>query len=166
MAETSEPSADQLVATLSSSDATARENARNQLVALGAPAVPRLLTALGDPKSHVRWEAGKALTHIADPSAAAALAARLADEDQDVRWVVGEALVALRRHAVKPVLEQLCGSTDTECLYNGAHHVLHDLAKLEALQPLLTPVLTAFDKPRPEVSVPVAAETALRDHFR
>ena len=54
---------------------------------------------------------------------------------------------------------------DSEAIYKGGHHVLHDLAKVKKLAPLLKPVLEAFDQAEPEVSVPVAAQEALRTSF-
>ena len=64
-----------------------------KLGAIGKPAVPGLIECLYDPREHVRWEAAKTLSAIADPLTASALVTALEDEHEDVRWVSGEALV-------------------------------------------------------------------------
>ena len=161
MTDASDRNIDELVAALADKDAVKRMRGREALVQLGSPAVPCLLTALGDSQQHVRWEAAKALTAIADPSAADRLVAGLEDEDSDVRWVVAEALIALGPEAVKPLLTTLTKSDPAGGMYQGAHHVVHDLAKRDDLATLLEPVLKAFDEPEPKVAVPVAAEEAL-----
>ena len=163
MSDSSKPNVDQLLAALAGKDVVERQKARNSLVEIGAAAVPGLITALDANQQHVRWEAAKTLTEIADPTAADALVQALGDEDTDVRWVAGEAMIALKRDAVKPLLNSLTKSQDSEGLYKSAHHVLRDLSKLRDLGPLLVPVLKALDQPEPEVDVPVAAQTALEN---
>ena len=78
-----------------------------------------------------------------------------------MRWVASEAMIALQRDAVKPLLNSLTKSQDSEGLYKSAHHVFRDLSKRSDLGPLLAPVLKAFDQSEPEVAVPVAAYSAL-----
>jgi HEAT repeat protein len=161
MAEQSEKNIDQLVADFRSEDPVKRQEARAALAEVGSAAVAPLSKALGAPQPVVRWEAAKALEQIADPTAAANLAAALADEDPDVRWVVGEALIALRREAVKPLLQTLVEGHLGSASYKDVHHVLHDLARRSELTPLLESVLTALEKQEPELPVPVAAAKAL-----
>jgi len=161
MTDASKQNVDQLVADLGGADPVRRHGARAALVRIGSAAVPSLLAALDAPQPPVRWEAAKALTDIADPSAAERLVTALGDHKSDVRWVVGEALVALGRAAVKPLLEALTKSDLPEGMYPAAHHVLHDLAKRGDLAPALEPVLQAFNKTAPEVTVPLAAAEAL-----
>ncbi len=163
MTDSSERNVDQLLAGLSSNDAVERQRARNALVKVGSSAVPGLLAALDDKRQHVRWEAAKTLADIADPAASETLVQTLGDEDSDVRWVAGEALIALKRDAVKPLLNGLTKSQDSEGLYKSAHHVLHDLSQHSYLGPLLAPVLKALDQSEPEVAVPVAAQRALEN---
>jgi HEAT repeat protein len=103
------------------------------------------------------------LTEIRDPAAAERLVVALGDKDPDVRWVVAEALIALRRPAMKPLLKALTRSDGPEGLYEGAHHVLHALAKHRDLAGALTPVIAALDQPEPELAVPLAAEKVVRD---
>ena len=86
----------------------------------------------------------------------------LADEDNDVRWLVGEALVALGRDAIGPLLTLMTRSDLAEGVTEGAHHVMHDLAKQRQLSELLGPVLAAFKGPEPDISVPVAAAATLK----
>ena len=126
MSDSSEPNVDQLLAALAGKDVVERQKARNSLGEIGAAAVPGLITALDANQQHVRWEAAKTLTEIADPTAADALVQALGDEDTDVRWVAGEAMIALKRDAVKPLLNSLTKSQDSEGLYKAAHHVLRE----------------------------------------
>jgi len=163
MTDSSKPDVGQLLAGLASNDAVERQRARNTLVEVGSSAVSGLLAALGDKQQHVRWEAAKTLAKIADPAASETLVQALGDEDSDVRWVAGEALIALKRDAVKPVLNALTKSQDSEGLYKSAHHVLHDLSQHSDLGPLLAPVLKALDQSQPEIAVPVAAQRALEN---
>ena len=153
---------DQLVADLGSKIAGQRRDARAALVQIGAGAVPALLSALDAPQQHVRWEAAKSLTDIAEPAAAERLITALGDKDPDVRWVVGVALIALGRGAVKPLLTTLTKSDLRDSVYQGAHHVLHDVAKRTELTSVLEPVLKALAQPEPEVAVPLAATEVLR----
>ena len=162
MADTAE-NVDQLVEDLGSKNAGARLKARAAIVRMGPAAVPPLLDALDARQQHVRWEAAKALAEIADPAAAERLVEALGDKDTDVRWVVGEALIALGHDALEPLLTILETSDLPNGVRQGAHHVLHDLAKRRDLGSLLTPVLKAFEEPEPDVAVPLAAAEALRD---
>jgi HEAT repeat protein len=130
---------------------------------MGSAAVPALTTLLHDPQQHVRWEAAKALTEIADPSSAERLVAALGDEDTDVRWVVGEALVALGQEAIAPLLRCLTRSDLTGGVYRGAHHVLRHLVKRGVGSPSLEAVIQSLDQLEPEVAVPPAAAKALQE---
>ena len=161
MTDASQKTVDQLVADLGSQDAVARRDTRAELVGIGSGAVPPLLDALDAPQQHMRWEAAKSLAEIAEPAAAQRLVAALGDQDTDVRWVVGEALIALGGEAVKPLLTTLTKS-DLADVYEGADHVLHNLAQHGDLAALLEPVLKALDQPEPEIAVPLAAAEALR----
>ena len=163
MMEEQEQNVEQLVAALADKDTVSRQHGRKALVRIGSAAVPSLLTALGDKRQHVRWEAAKTLAEIADPAASEMLVQALGDEDSDVRWVVGEALIALKRDALKPLLNGLAKSQDSEGFYTAAHHVLHDLSQHSDLGAALKPVLKALDQSESEVAVPVAAQSALNN---
>jgi HEAT repeat protein len=162
MSDAPEQDVDKLVAALASKNPAERQAARGALVEVGRPAVEPLLVALHAPEQHLRWEAAKTLTGIAHPDAAERLVEALGDKDGDVRWLVAEALIALGRDAVKPVLRALITDEASQRIYQGAHHVLFDLAQRESLRPLLLPVLEAYRHPEPELAVPNAAEKALR----
>ncbi len=162
MMDAAKQNVDQLVADLGGKDAGQRRDARAALVQIGAGAVPALLSALDAPQQHVRWEAAKSLTDIAEPAAAERLITALGDKDPDVRWVVGVALIALGRGAVQPLLTTLTKSDLRDSVYQGAHHVLHDLAKRTELASVLEPVLKALAHPEPETAVPLAAAEGLR----
>ena len=73
-------------------------------MATGKPAVPSLIQLLSHRKTHVRWEAAKALCGIADPIAATALVNALDDTDDDVRWLAAEGVTALGRDGLQPLL--------------------------------------------------------------
>jgi hypothetical protein len=137
----------------------ARMSAREALVAIGGPAVPALTEALVNPIRHVRWEAAKALGQIGDPAAAEALVRALEDEIFGVRWLAAEGLIAVGRQGLKPLLQALIHRSDSDWLRQGAHHVLHELARagLEEVRP----VLAALEDIEPSIDVPPAARTAL-----
>lgn len=162
MADHSEQNIDQLTAELNSKDPVQRQAARAALVELGSTALPALTKALAAPQSIVRWEAAKSLVEIADPAAAEELVMALGDEDSDVVWAAGEALVALRRDALNPLLRKLIQGNHPQGLYEGAHHVLHELAKRDSLVAIVQPVVQALNQQQPEISVPAAATEALK----
>jgi HEAT repeat protein len=161
MADHAGKNVDQLVAELSHENHVTRHEACAALVEHGSAAVSALTRVLAAPQPVVRWEAAKALAEIADPAAAEMLVSALADGDPDVRWVAGEALIALRRDAIQPLLKALTKSDVPAEIYPGARHVVHDLAQRGDLATLLEPVVRAFDKPEPALTVPVAAERVL-----
>ena len=150
-----------LVADLASDNGIIRENAREALVVLGKPAVEPLVQALGNEDRWVRWEAAKALSSIIDPSAATALSKALGDERPGVRWLAAEALIALGADALEPLLRSLLNPANVFWSSEGAHHVLHELAK-RFPSPSLDRVIAALDKPEPTMAVPSAALAALR----
>ena len=113
---------------LASKDGLLRQKARESLVALGTPAVPSLVHALGHSKSdQVRWEAAKALGAIGDPSSIPALVDALSDRDGDVAWVAAEALRTFKMAAWPALLRALINSgPDAVSFREGCHHVLRD----------------------------------------
>ena len=154
------PLIETLIAYLASHDDMARVKARHSLVAMGKIAVPLLTEALESKKYLIRWEAAKALTEIGDPGAAPALVEALEDEEFDVRWIAGEGLIKMNINALKPLLQALKERADSPFLREGAHHVLHDLAK-GALRESLTPVLGALEVMEPVEEIPLIAHKAL-----
>jgi hypothetical protein len=150
-----------LIVQLASDDGLVRVNARQSLVAIGAPAVASLNEALRDANKQVRWEAAKALNEIVDPAAAPALVRALQDREFGVRWLAAEGLIALGSRGLVPVLRALVERSGSVRLRQGAHHVLHDLARRGDLTEVLQPLVAALEGIEPSLQVPVAAEAVL-----
>jgi HEAT repeat protein len=149
-----------LIAALAHDDPVERHHARESLVAIGTPAVKSLIMLLSDRRSHVRWEAAKALGPIGDPAAAAALANALEDRDSDVRWLAAAGLIKLGCSGLHPLLTALLERPKSDWLRDGAHHVFHDLVGRVPFG-LARSMLAALDQAEPEMAVPQAAYEAL-----
>jgi len=154
------PAVRALIAALHSSDGMERTEARRLLVRIGRPAVYALIAGLSSPSKRMRWEAAKALAEIGDPIAAPALVIALEDNEADIRWLAAEGLIALGRSGLAALLGALMGSDTSVWRREGAHHVLHDLARGE-LHDQLAPVLAALESVHPDSQVPQAALVAL-----
>ncbi|MFC2000394.1 HEAT repeat domain-containing protein [Chloroflexota bacterium] len=150
-----------LIADFAKEDGVSPAKARESLVAIGRPAVPFLIEVLTDDNKWVRWEAAKALSQIADPAAAAAMAKALEDKVFGVRWLAAEGLIAMVHQGLPALLQALIDRSESVWLREGAHHVLHDLAR-EDLGNVLRPVLMAMEHHDPSVEVPLAAQAALK----
>jgi uncharacterized protein (DUF302 family) len=155
-----DPAIQSLIMDLSSRDDTVRVHSRESLVKAGNRAVPQLIEALQHPQHWVRWEAAKALGEIGDPKAAPALVESLEDEEFDVRWLAAIGLIGMNFKGLKPLLQALTKKGDSILLREGAHHVIHDLAK-GALRKYLVPLKIALEDVEPAVEVPQAAYNAL-----
>lgn len=151
---------DTLVAALRNRSGAVRERARESLIEIGEPAVDRLIEALREPDHRVQWEAAKALGEIADPAAAPELANQLDHTDFGIRWLAAEGLIAIGREALKPLLAVVAERGEDQSIRDGAHHVLHDLAKQD-LREEVSPVIEALEGPDPDVEAPRAARLAL-----
>jgi len=151
-----------LVDVLASTDGVERHAAREQLEGIGRPAVPFLVKALQSPSEHARWEAAKALSKIADASAASALVRALEDEKAAVRWLAATALIHLGRDALVPLLRGLEGNSDSIWFRDGAHHVLHSLIR-DGVADEAVPVLEALENLEPCIEAPIAAYHVLED---
>ncbi len=149
-----------LIGDLSSSDDLIRVKARNSLIAIGTPAVPRLLCALKDPDPLVRWEAISALTEIGGEEAIPGLVQALEDEAFEVRWLAIEGLIKMDAKALKPLLQALAERADSNLLREGAHRVLHYLSK-EEVGECLGGVLKALEEGGSAVRVHIAAIEAM-----
>ncbi|MGA9048571.1 MAG: HEAT repeat domain-containing protein [Dehalococcoidia bacterium] len=160
--ESEHNSIESLIAMLGGDDNLTHEDARIALVKIGKPAVPSLIKLLKNERTHVRWEAAKALASLGDPSSAPALTNTLDDKVFDVRWIAAEGLIGLGVQGLIPVFEALVSERKRDWLWEGAHHVIHDLAK-GRLEIVLRPVLDAYDSPEPHLSVPLAARKALEE---
>jgi HEAT repeat protein len=149
-----------LIADLRSKDGMLRQRSRQSLVIIGKPAVISLVKLLKDRNDQVRWEAAKALGEIGDRRAAPALILALEDEEFDVRWLAAEGLIALGGDGLSPLLEALVECPQSVWLRDGAHHVLHDLAKT-GLRKQVASLLKALGGVEPETEVPPAARKLL-----
>ena len=138
-----------------------RQQARLMLIKMGKPAAPFLIEALTSQDEHVRWGAAKALVSIEDPLAAPALVNALMDESSQIRWLAAKALIALQRSALVPLLTALELHSDSLCLKQGAHHVLHDLKKAGLLDKDTLQVLTDLNDFDNQTLVPLSALKAL-----
>ena len=155
-----DPAIQSLIMGLSSSDDTVRVHSRESLVRTGNRAVPQLIEALKHPQHWVRWEAAKALGEIGDPKAAPALTEALEDDEFDVRWLAAIGLIGTNIKGLKPLLQALIKKGDSTLLREGAHHVIHDLAK-GALRKYLLPLKVALEDIEPAVEVPQSAYKVL-----
>jgi len=154
-----------LVFILSSRDGLLRQTVRRSLVAIGAPAVGALASALRDSNQTVRWEAAKALGEIGSPEAAPALVAALEDSDFGVRWLAAEGLIGLGREGMKHLLQALIEQRESDWLREGAIHVLRSLVT-RGLHDLASPVLAALADAEPRVEVVNRAQAALDEIAR
>ena len=149
-----------LIADLASDDSVIRVKARRALVSSGDKAVEPLIKALTNPNQWVRWEAAKALGQIANKKATNALINALEDKMFDVRWLAAEGLITIGPEVIKPLLQALIERADSVWMREGAHHVLHDVAKGD-LEEIVVPVLTVLEDLDAPVEVPFAAKSAL-----
>jgi HEAT repeat protein len=150
------PNIDALVARLGSPSWSERRAVEDALCCEGPAAVAALIRALDSSSSDVRWGAVKVLGSIRACSAAPALAQALEDDDRGVRWLAAQALVRVRQPAVVAVLRRLVTDYESPWLYEGAHHVLKELAT-----PSVTPVIRALEGEFAAITVPLAANEAL-----
>lgn len=153
MVQEIDSTAKDLIRALSSYNDLSRVEARKALVSMGGQAIPYLAEALKDANSLRRWEAAKALGEIGDPSAAPILVEALEDERFEVRWLAAKGLIELNIKGLEPLFHALIRHADSALLRQGAHHVLHDLAKGE-LRIYLAPVLIALEAMDSTVQVP------------
>jgi HEAT repeat protein len=149
-----------LIADLTSDDGVIRVKARRTLVSAGGEAVEPLIEALASPNQWVRWEAAKALGQIGNSAATDALVKALEDKMFDVRWLTAQALINIGPGVITPLLKALIERADSTWMREGAHHVLHDLARGD-LHEVLQPVLAALEDVDSPVEVPFAAKAAL-----
>lgn len=150
-----------LITTLTGQDGLARKHARDQLVEIGAVAVPFLLPLLSNKQTYVCWEAAKALSEIGDPRAAPVLVQTLEHDDPGIRWMAAEGLIRAEQAGLPPLLEALVEHGESIRLREGADHVLKILAKNENLPPQAELVLQALHGAASATETPRAAKIAL-----
>jgi HEAT repeat protein len=121
----SKADADALVRGMGQVDGFALRKLREAAEQMGAAAVGPMQGALaGSPRREVRWEAAKALGHLADPRSIAGLVEALDDNDADVARVAAEALVSFREKALTPLLKALVRNPGSSGIREGVRHVL------------------------------------------
>jgi HEAT repeat protein len=152
-----------LIDMLANKDGVIRQKAREELMALGKPAVFSLIQALQNSKlDQVRWEAAKALGSINDTRSIPPLVKALEDSNSDVAWTAADALKAFRKAAWPPLLQALIKSTsESVALRKGAHHVLVD-QKEDGFNDLLATLLKALESSAAPESSAVAAHEILK----
>jgi HEAT repeat protein len=149
-----------LIGMLANKDGIIRQKAREELVALGKPAVPFLTHALLNSRlDQVRWEAAKALGGINDTGSIPPLVKALEDSSSDVAWAAADALKAFKKAAWPSLLQALIKSKSNSVeLRRGAHHVLVD-QKEDGFNDLLATLLKALESSSaPESSTRAAYE--------
>jgi HEAT repeat protein len=158
---TTESRVKHLVERLGDPDGYVRQDARRELVRIGAAGLTELHAALHDRNARRRWEASKTLGRIRDPRSGPPLVEALRDRTPEIRWLAAEGLIALEEAAVAPLLGALEKNGDSPSLRHGAHHVLHALERRNRLPVPVLDVLNSLRGIEPGVTVPVAAHTAL-----
>ncbi len=149
-----------LIMAFSSDNGSARREARQSLVVIGSPAVPSLIEALKQEDDNVRRGAVRTLSEIGGPEVALALIKTLQDEEFDIRWLAAEGLIELGMDGLKALLQALVHDGNSPLLLEGAHHVIHSMAK-GGLRKYLGPVLGSLEGVEPAVKAPIAAFHAL-----
>jgi HEAT repeat protein len=149
-----------LINELSSSDGSARKNARLQLIGIGKAAIPGLIEVLSAGNRNARWEATKVLRVLKDTAAAAPLVEALKDDDVGVRWSAMEGLIYLEEACLEPLLMALTKDFSSVWLREGAHYILRVLNTKINLDESIVKVMEALEGPVPAVGVAWAAEKA------
>ncbi len=149
-----------LAAGLGDPDSSRRAGLRRQLLALGKPAVPALLSGLTDVDALVRWQAAKALSQMHNPETAVDLMNAMEDNDFGVRWLAAEGLIAMGTASLEAVLLGLLKCFDSVRMREGARHVLHALVDAGLHDEAYERLLRALQGSGPAGEVGRAAERA------
>ncbi len=149
-----------LIADLNCRDVIKCQNARRALVQMGEIAVEPLKRALHEKNHWTHWEAVKALSQIASPSATEALVDLLEHEEFDERWIAAEGLVSIGLPAILAILNRLLDRPQSIWLRQGAHHVFSDVRDAE-LRNVLLPVINAIEGTAPSVEIPPTVHRAI-----
>ncbi len=151
----------ELVNQLSSKDASERIEACNELVMIGAAAVPAVAELADSPRDHTRWECAKILAEIADVSSVDTLIRLLEDSDPGARWDAALGLITIGKPAVAPLLRALVHHSVDFTIIAGARHVMHEYCNNEWGE-VLRPVYQELNSFEARTSAPVAAHLALQ----
>ena len=157
---TETPDIDTLVSNLSSDESIVRQQARHDLVRIGAPATEAIQKLADSDVGHVRWECAKTLAAIGDPASTDTLIKLLEDPDNGTVWDAALGLITIGKPAAKPLLRAVIDRTSHFSIIAGAHHALHEMSENE-WGASLKPVYEALHSSEPGASAPVAAAKAL-----
>lgn len=147
-----------LLQALRSKDGIERKRARETLVLMGDPAVPRLQELLTDSDRLVRWEAAKALVAMIDRDSIDDLVDLLSADRSELRWLGASGLIALGPRSVAPVLQSLLSPSPPRGLLEMSHRVLKELsADNDVLAEVVRPVTDVL---RGQDATPIAPRTA------
>jgi len=150
----------QLLHAMDGRDGVARENARKQVVKLGAAAVPHLIQAAQGGHWQLRLEATRALATIAEPNSADALA-RQFDDTPEIGWAAAEGLKQMGVPGTRAVLQQLMQHASSHGVRVAAHHALREQQAAQ-IRAATAPVIAALEDSAPASEAPVAAFAALQ----
>jgi HEAT repeat protein len=117
-----------LLQALRSKDGIERKRARETLVLIGDPAIPRLQELLTDPDRLVRWEAAKALVAMIDRDSIDDFLDLLPADRSELRWLAASGLIALGPRSVVPVLQSLLSPSLPRGRLEMSHRVLKELS--------------------------------------
>jgi HEAT repeat protein len=152
-----------LIARLSDRKGMVRDQARDDLIKIGSPAVPNLLPLADVKDKQLRWEVAKALGSIGDPRAIDALIARLSDKDPGIQWLGAVGLINIGVESIPATLHALIADPDSRGIREAAHHILNDLSRGdENLRPILKPVIDSVRELAPIEAVSPKALEALK----
>lgn len=157
---TAPPAIAELLHAMDGRDGTAREKARQQIVTVGAPAVPHLIQAAHGGHWQLRLEATRALASIAEPNSAEALA-RQFDDSPEIGWAAAEGLKHMGVPGARAALQQLLQHPSSHGVRVSAHHALRE-QQAPAVRAAILPVVQALEDSAPASEAPVAAFAALQ----
>jgi HEAT repeat protein len=118
---------EELIQGLSSNNSIERIKSRHELVKIGKPAIEFLIGLQYSDFQHIRWEAIKTLSQIADPNCIPILINALENEMYDVRWLAAEGLIEIGKESLIPLFETLVIRQDSKFVREGVHHILKTL---------------------------------------
>ena len=154
---------ERLLEGLKSADGMGRKRARETLILVGDPALPRLRALLKGSDKQLRWEAAKALGAMMDPGSVDSFVKLLDDPNSDLRWLAATGLIELGPRSVRPVLQSLNDPAVPRGHLEMSHRVLGELAKgNDVLAGIVGPVLEMLGRNDRGVTAATAAR-ALSD---
>ncbi len=110
-------------------DGMARKRARETLLLVGDPAIPRLRALLENSGKQARWEAAKTLGAMIDPGSVDNFVKLLDDPSSDLRWLAATGLIEVGPRSARPVLRSLAGANLPRGHLEMSRRVLAELAR-------------------------------------